>query len=183
MLIILTGVCCSGKDTIKKELVKQKIAKSIITTTTRPKRPKEKDGQDYHFVSDMEFLEMVQNGEFAEFKDYAVADGSVWMYGSPAKEIEKAEDDDYVIILTPQGVRDLKTSFSHIPMKIFYIYANYKTIQERLEHRGDNKAEAQRRMNKDREDFKGWENEVDKIVYNNLDDNIKNVVEKIRGYL
>lgn len=182
MLITLTGKSCSGKDTIKKELLACTDWANILTTTTRPKRKGEKEGVNYHFVTSMEFLSMVQNGEMAEFKEYVVADGSVWMYGSPTKEIERAEDDNYIIILTPQGVRDIKTSFPHIPIKIFYIYANYKTISERLKNRGDKSDEADRRIRKDDEDFKGWENEVDKIVYNNLDDDVENVVKKILGY-
>lgn len=184
MLIILTGRSCSGKDTVKKELLKKnKNLIGIKTYTTRTKRPKEKDGVDYHFISDEEFREMIENNEFAEYKEYTVASGDVWLYGCRSTDIEKAEDEDYIIILTPQGVRDLKKNFPHIPMKVFYIYSNLNTIKDRSSKRPDNSGDIKRRIEKDKEDFKNWENEVDKIVYNNLDTNIDDVSKKILGYL
>ena len=45
--------------------------------------------------------------------------------------------------------------------------------------RGDNPNEAQRRLDHDNEDFKGIENEVDRIIYNNDGTNINEVVQKI----
>lgn len=56
MLTIIMGRTCSGKSTIVKELKKYGFH-LILTTTTRPKREKEIQNVDYHFVSEEEFLE------------------------------------------------------------------------------------------------------------------------------
>ena len=68
-------------------------------------------------------------------------------------------------------------------VKSIYVYSNIKTIRNRLKKRGDKKEEAERRIGHDLIDFKGLENEVDKIVYNNEDDNLDDVVQKILSYI
>ena len=51
-MIILVGKSCSGKDTVVKELAKMGYNK-IVTCTTRPPRPGEIDGREYHFLNKM----------------------------------------------------------------------------------------------------------------------------------
>ena len=97
------------------------------------------------------------------------------------EDVENA-DDKTVIILTPDGYRDVIKKVKNKPKSI-YIYANNSTIKERLINRGDNPKEAQRRLEHDNIDFKGVETEVDKIVYNNKGSNINDVVNKILKYL
>lgn len=174
MLTILIGKTASGKDTICKKLVDKGFNK-ITTFTTRPKRNGEIDGYTYHFVTDEEFHEKISNGFFLEYKKYTVVDGSVWYYGSPKEEFYS--DKDSIIILTPDGYEDF-LKFD-IPHKSIYIYANNETIKKRLIMRGDDKAEAQRRIEHDNEDFKGLQYKVDYIVYNNDGENIDYVVNKI----
>ena len=174
MLIVLCGKTCSGKDTICQELVKKGFSK-IVTYTSRPPRQGEVNGYTYHFITDEEFHKKIKEGFFLEYKSYTVADGSVWYYGSPKEEFYS--DENSVIILTPDGYEDfLKLN---IPHKSIYIYANINTIKERLISRGDDKAEAQRRIEHDNQDFKGLEYKVNDIVYNNKGEDINNVVNKI----
>ena len=68
MLLILSGVAGSGKDTIKKELIKRmENVESLPSYTSRPQRPGDIDGQTYCFVSKEEFEKMLENGEFYEY--------------------------------------------------------------------------------------------------------------------
>lgn len=68
MLVILSGVSGSGKDTIKKELIKRmKNIESLPSYTSREQRPGDIAGQTYIFVSKVEFEEMIKNGEFYEY--------------------------------------------------------------------------------------------------------------------
>ena len=60
---------------------------------------------------------------------------------------------------------------------------NIKTIKNRLKKRGDKKEEAARRIEADLADFKGLEDKVDHIVYNNDRNTIPEVVDKIISYL
>lgn len=113
---------------------------------------------------------------FAEWKTYQTVLGE-WHYGTSIKDLENA-DDKTVIVLTPDGYREIVDKLKERPKSI-YIYANNATIQERLLNRGDNKDEAKRRLEHDNEDFKGIENEVDQIFYNNKGADIQEVVQKI----
>ncbi len=68
MLVILSGVSGSGKDTIKKELIKRmENVESLPSYTSREQRPGEISGQTYIYVSKKEFEEMIENGEFYEY--------------------------------------------------------------------------------------------------------------------
>ncbi len=178
-MIILTGKSGSGKDTIKKELIKNYGYENIVTYTSRPKRRGEKDGVTYNFISEEEFKEKIEEGFFAEYKTYSVANGDVWYYGCSVRDIEHYEDENAIIILTPQGVRDVVKNVGINPT-VIYLYANRNTIIERLNNRGDDKEEIERRMKYDDSDFKNWENEVTKIVYNNSNYDIKEVAYKVK---
>lgn len=71
-LIIITGATVSGKDTVMASLLKINPSwKKVITTTTRPPRPEEHEGIDYHFISEEVFLKMKNNNEFLETVEYA----------------------------------------------------------------------------------------------------------------
>ena len=175
-ILIIIGRTCSGKDTVVNKLVKEQGFKKLITYTSRPKRKGEKNGITYHYILENEFKQKINEGFFAEWKTYNTEFG-IWYYGTALADFGKA-DDKTVIILTPDGYRDVKYKLP-ANSKAIYIYANNATIKKRLIKRGDDEKEAQRRLEHDIEDFKGIENEVDKIIYNNFDDDINNVVDKI----
>ena len=68
MLVILSGVSGSGKDTIKNELIKRMDdVISLPSYTSRNPRPGEQEGVQYHFISKSEFEERIQNNEFYEY--------------------------------------------------------------------------------------------------------------------
>lgn len=179
-MLCLVGKTASGKDLIIKELTSKHDFKKMVTYSTRPKRKGEKDGVTYHYISEEDFLKKIDEGFFAEWKSYDTEFGK-WYYGSAIEDYEKA-DDKTVIILTPDGYRDIVEKLSNRPTAI-YIYANNATIKKRLLKRGDDKNEAQRRLEHDNEDFKGIENEVDRIVYNNDGTDINEVVDKILEFM
>lgn len=175
-MVILIGKTASGKDTILNNLVTRHEYKKIITYTTRPMRDGEKQDVTYHFVSEEYFKHKVEEGFFAEWKTYNTEFG-IWYYGTAIEDLENAEDNN-IIILTPDGYRDVVNKLSKKPISI-YIYANNSTIKKRLIKRGDNELEANRRLTHDNADFKGFEYEADKVVYNNEGDNLDDVVNKI----
>ena len=68
MLILLSGVSGSGKDTIKKELIKRVAnVESLPSYTDRKPREGEENGVVYNFVTTQEFEEMIKNDEFYEY--------------------------------------------------------------------------------------------------------------------
>ena len=65
LLLVLAGPAGSGKTTLCERLVAAVPAFArVVTATTRPPRPGETNGKDYHFVSRDKFLQMAQNGDF-----------------------------------------------------------------------------------------------------------------------
>lgn len=179
-MVVIIGKTAAGKDSIVNKLVSQYGFKKCITYTTRPKRYGEKQGKTYHFVSEESFKQKIQDGFFAEWKTYNTEFG-VWYYGSALEDFENA-DDRTLIILTPDGYRDIIKRLNTRP-KTIYIYANNSTIKERLLKRGDDKNEAQRRLEHDNIDFKGIEHEVDKIFYNNSGTDVDELAKEINVWL
>ena len=159
MIVVLVGKTASGKTTIANELCKHHGYKRIITYTTRPMRENEVQDVDYHFISDEQFNEMVENNEFTEYKRYDTAHG-VWSYGSIITSEQEYSDDCYVIILTPQGLRDLSKKISRYIA--FYLNVGFKTQLERLKKRGDEEQQIIKRLKNDAKDFK---NVVDIVDY------------------
>ena len=174
-ILVICGKTASGKNLVRDILVEKYNYNPIVTYTSRPPRKGEKQDVTYHFISTDEFIEKINNGFFAEWKDYVTNDG-IWYYGTALDDCMNASDKD-VIILTPDGVRDLKNN--DVNLIVVYLYSNLKTIRHRLEFRGDDEKEVERRISSDIKDFKDAEMLADRIVYNNLNDNIDNVVQNI----
>ena len=159
MIIVLVGKTASGKTTVANELCKNHHYKRIITYTTRPMRKNEVQDVDYHFISDEQFNEMIENNEFTEYKRYNTAHG-VWSYGSVITSEQELSDDYYVIILTPQGLRDLSKKMSRYIA--FYLNVSFKSQLERLKKRGDEEQQIIKRLKNDDKDF---ENVLDIVDY------------------
>lgn len=175
MCLVLMGKAASGKDTVRNILAKKYDFHTIVTYTTRPIRPGEIQDVTYHYISKDEFLEKIEDDFFAEWKKHKVKDED-WYYGS-AKEDLINSDDNSVIILTPEGVRDIKSN--GINAAVIYLYANLSTIRKRLKVRNDSNDKMENRIQRDLKDFKDAEFLADKLVYNNEEMNIENVAESV----
>lgn len=175
IILCLIGKSASGKTFVRDKLVKEHSYKSLVTFTSRPPRKGEKQDITYHFISQEDFEQKIEDGFFAEWKKYDTEQG-VWYYGTALTDYYDA-DDDTVAILTPDGVRDLQAI--EIPMVVIYLYSNLNTIKQRLSIRGDNPKEVERRIEADVKDFSGAEMLADRIVYNNLSDDIEDVISNV----
>ena len=96
--------------------------------------------------------------------------------GGAKEDYEKAGENS-VIILTPDGIRDIQKLGYDIT--VIYLYSNISTINKRLAVRGDKKEEAERRIKTDISDFKDAESLANRIIYNNFDENIDDVVNSV----
>lgn len=175
MCLILMGKTCSGKDNIVRKLCEDYGFTKIVTYTTRPMRKGEQQDVTYHFISNSEFQEKIQENFFNEYKSYRTSE-DVWYYGSQLSDMSSQKS---VIILTPDGYKDYIRQTKNKDYISIYIYANNSTIRTRLKKRGDKKDEADRRILADNEDFKDAMNISDRIVYNNNGQNLDEVVRKV----
>lgn len=180
-MFILSGKSCSGKNEVSSELEKRGY-KRCITYTTRPARNDEKQHVDYHFVNEKDFEKLQNDGFFIECERFDTEFG-VYYYGIAKADFANISNNEKkFIILTPGGVKNIKKSLQH-RFPVIYLFANTTTTSKRLKERGDNSDEAKRRMNQDKEDFKNFELVADRIVYNNYNNDILEVVDKIETHL
>lgn len=178
-MFIIAGKGCSGKDRVAQELEKRGYHR-CITYTTRPMRKSERQDAAYHFIDQNTFFNLRDNGFFAEWMSYETAEGT-WYYGS-AKEDYIIGDDKTFIILTPDGIRDVKRNLEFSP-RVIYLFANNSTIKKRMQMSRADQQEAARRFKADAIDFKDFELEADRIVYNNFDNSVEAVADKIEVFL
>lgn len=88
-VVVLSGPSGSGKTTIVKRLMQESPVPLMmsISATTRPARPQEVNGQDYHFLTDSEFRQRLAAGDFLE---HAEVFSSGFLYGTLKSEIDRA---------------------------------------------------------------------------------------------
>ena len=106
MLIVLTGQTAVGKTVVEKELAKRGFYRAI-SYSTRPKRSNEKNGEDYHFLSNKEFDEKFEKKELYEKTSYIV-NGELWQYGLGPKSFK--DDVINVVTVNPHGLKQLVES-------------------------------------------------------------------------
>ena len=159
-MIILVGKSCSGKDTVVKELAKMGYNK-IVTCTTRPPRPGEINGREYHFLDKMNFLTKIDCGSFAEYRIYKTVSG-VWYYGSLLEDYSKSHS---VIILTPDALDKVMSKINE-NVTVIYIKVSNREIKRRMLNRDIDKTESKRRYKADKKDFRHISKKVDYIVHN-----------------
>ena len=114
LLIVLSGPSGTGKDAVLSRMEELGYPlEYIVTVTTRPKRAKEKDNVDYHFVSTGKFQQMIKNNELLE---WANVYGN-W-YGVPKQPIKQALDkgQDIIVKVDTQGAATIKKI---LPQSVF----------------------------------------------------------------
>jgi guanylate kinase len=134
LLIVLSSPSGAGKSTISRMLqdADPHITMSI-SATTRPIRPGEVDGRDYHFVDEAEFQRMVHAGEFAEWAP--VFD---YHYGSPQAPIKSALRDgrDVIFDIDWQGTQQLHAAMGEDLVRVFILPPSMDELDRRLRTRG-----------------------------------------------
>ena len=148
-MIALIGKTATGKSRIKDELLKLGY-ESVVTTTTRPMRPGEIQDVSYHFIDKSQFRRFKEQRLFAETTSYETVHGT-WYYGTQKKDLENHENK--VIILNPDGILSLMRTVDMSDWVIFFIDCPEDIMKKRLNKRGDNPEEAERRLESDRKDF------------------------------
>lgn len=132
-IVLLAGIAGAGKDTLKKELLKNTAFRDIVSHTTRKPRHNngvlEEDAIDYHFISLDQASEMVNRQEFIEVK-YVHGDT---IYGTSLAEIQAGFDEGKIAItdVDIQGVAEYK-KISQEVVAIFILPPSYAVWRNRL---------------------------------------------------
>lgn len=96
-IFYIIGKSSTGKDTIYKELLKNSELESVCLYTTRPQRSNEKEGEEYHFVSEEEYQHIKEKGLIIEERAYNTIHG-IWRYFTVNDGQFDNEDKNYLIV-------------------------------------------------------------------------------------
>ena len=156
-LVVVSGPSGSGKTSLVEELIRHRaalrdkatnvlgggtnlfIAKSgevrrAVTATTRPPRPGEEDGRDYHFLTRAAFEAGIADGAFIEFTEF---NGN--LYGTPRRKLEEnlARGGVVLLVIDVDGAESLRFFFPDA-IFIFVLPPTPDILRERLRGRGTN---------------------------------------------
>ena len=176
ILLIISSPSGAGKTTLTHRLLQEfSEFRFSVSHTTRQPRANEVDGQDYHFVDEKAFRDIIDENGFAE---WAEVHGN--LYGTSVTEIALARaagksgvlfDVDY------QGARQIKEKFPHA-VGVFILPPSMEELRRRLDGRGSDDADSRRRrFDKAREEI-GHYPFFDYMIVN---DELQRALTELRG--
>ncbi len=144
VLFVVTGSSGTGKTTLVKAALERIPHLSFsVSATTRPARPGEQDGVDYHFLSQARYAELLEQGAFLE---HATVYGN--SYGTLREPVERALalGTSIVLDIDTQGAEQVRAS-SPGAVSIFVLPPSAQALEERLRGRATDPEEViQRRV-------------------------------------
>jgi len=137
-LIIITAPSGTGKGTLIKEVLESvPDLEYSVSLTTRPKRPGEIDGKDYHFVTADEFEAFRLEGRFLEF---AAVHGNLYGTSREITEEMTGRGKDVILEIDVQGAASVLEKAPDA-VSIFIMPPSFEALRARLEARGTESAE------------------------------------------
>ena len=157
LLLVLSSPSGAGKTSISRRLLAEESNLTMsVSVTTRPMRPGEKDGTDYHFIDGGRFSAMVAAGELLEHA--TVFDNS---YGTPRAPVESAlaGGADILFDIDWQGARQLRDSaLQNDVVSVFILPPSAQELHRRLVSRASDPEEVVRnRMAKASGEMEHWD--------------------------
>jgi guanylate kinase len=178
LMFVLSSPSGAGKTTIAHRLLESVPGIGMsVSVTTRPIRPGEIDGKDYHFVDQGSFDQMVADEHFLE---WAEVFGNC--YGTPKAEIKAGlrEGRDFLFDIDWQGTQQLYQRMEVDVVRVFLLPPSIEELEQRLRsRRTDSEDVIQGRMSRARSEISHWDG-YDYVVVN---DDIDACFEKVRGIL
>ena len=162
-LYLVTAPSGAGKTSLVRELLRvQPNLRFSISYTTRPKRPNEVEGRDYHFVDQVKFARMVEADAFLEHArvfDYC--------YGTARQSVqtELAHGHDLLLEIDWQGAAQVRAAMPEA-VSIFILPPSRAELERRLRSRAtDSEKVIQRRLREAVSDMSHWR-EFEYVVVN-----------------
>ena len=174
-IIALCGKSGAGKDSLMMAVFShlEKYLNPIISHTTRPRREKEIADESYHFVSEDEFLTLIDENKMLETTSF-----NNWYYGTSIDSL--SNDKINIGVFNPDGIMSLLED-DRIKLEIYYITAKGKTrlIRQLNREENPNVDESIRRYSADEIQFQKMNNIKCNIMVNETFDDYMNIVNSI----
>jgi guanylate kinase len=174
LMLILSSPSGAGKTTVSRMLLAHDPYISLsVSATTRPMRPGEVEGRDYHFVDDATFEQMVANGELME---WAYVFGH--RYGTPKSQIKAGirEGRDFLFDIDWQGTQQLYQKAETDVVRVFLLPPSIDELNRRLTARATDSGEViADRMSRAQAEISHWDG-YDYVVVN---DDIDRCFQKV----
>ncbi len=129
LLFVVSGPSGAGKDTLVEALRQRRPSlRYSISATTRGRRPEEREGEHYFFVSKTDFEERLHGGGLLEWREYG---GN--LYGTPRDYVERSLSEGYDVIVKPEvnGALAVKAAYPDAVL-IFLVPDRFSNLRERL---------------------------------------------------
>lgn len=168
LMFILSSPSGAGKTTIARKLLAADADIQLsVSATTRPIRPGEIDGRDYHFVAQSDFNAMVDEHAFLE---WAHVFGH--SYGTPKAQIWNGmkEGKDFLFDIDWQGTQQLNQRAHEDVVPVFILPPSIDELRRRLEARGTDDAKViDARMERARAEISHWSEYRYVVVNDDID--------------
>jgi guanylate kinase len=178
LMLVLSSPSGAGKTTLSRMLLKaDRHIELSVSVTTRPQRPGEIDGRDYHFIDIVRFESMVKTGKLLEW-----AEVFGHRYGTPRMPVEKAlrAGRDVLFDIDWQGTQQLREKARDDLVSVFILPPSVTELRRRLERRAqDTRAIIAGRMSKAAGEMSHWP-EYDYVIVNR---DKKNAFAEVRAIL
>ncbi|MFC2373161.1 MAG: guanylate kinase [Parascardovia denticolens] len=167
-LVVLAGPTAVGKGTVEKAVKARHPELWIsVSATSRPPRPGEVDGKDYHFVSKAEFERMIDQGELLE---HAIVHGSDY-YGTPLRPVLDHLNADLpsMLEIDVQGMHQVKVRSAELgldPIYVFLAPPSFEDLRKRLAGRHTETPQQQERRLRTARQELALEGEFDRVIVN-----------------
>ena len=178
-LIILTGPSGVGKGTVVKEILdKDKNICLSVSATTRSPRKGEKEGENYYFLSEENFKEMINKNLFLEWAKFA---GNY--YGTPLSYVRDKIEDGFIVLLEieVEGAKQIKDKFPD-SLSIFILPPSKEELERRIRNRGTEKEEAiNRRLSRSTYEIASSDEFDFKVTNRDVDETAERIIKIIRS--
>lgn len=172
MLIVLCGYTAVGKDTYQNWLLnRNNNLRRAVSYTTRPIRQGEKEGREYYFINEFSYMILEEEAKILSSRSYNTYENgekTMWHYGLPKSEV--TNDRKSITILDHAGARRVKNILGEENVKIVYLYTSKEEVlYNRSLSRLDEIKEFERRLEDDKEKFKGVNITSDLMIQTDVD--------------
>lgn len=131
-IFVISAPSGSGKTTLVRQLLSSTDGiRFSVSYTTRPRRGSERDGVDYHFVSEEQFRRKITEGEFLE---WAEVHGNLYGTSKIATDRIRAGGEDVLLDVDVQGADQVRKAESEA-VTIFVMPPSFQVLEERLRGR------------------------------------------------